>query len=177
MNFSIPDSIQTVLVLIVIAIIGILVKSLTSFLQEKKKDFANKDFDSTLNKAIDIVCSVVDSVSQTYVDDLKAEGKFDIEHQKEATQKAIEQAKDLLNENSKELIITAYNDLDEWIEALLADCKKTKEEVEREHEESIRQLEECESTFIEEYEDDYYYSPSCPWNAPGMSVRDFIYTT
>lgn len=116
MNFSIPDSIQTVLVLIVIAIIGILVKSLTSFLQEKKKDFANKDFDSTLNKAIDVVCSVVDSVSQTYVDDLKAEGKFDIEHQKEATQKAIEQAKDLLNENSKELIITAYNDLDEWIE-------------------------------------------------------------
>lgn len=67
-------------------------------------------------------------------------------------------------------------DLDEWIESLLADCKKTKEEVEREHEESIRQLEEGESTYTEEYEDDYYYSPSCPWNAPGMSVRDFIYT-
>ena len=34
---------------------------------------------------------------------------------------------------------------------------------------------------VEEYEDDYCpsatrgdYSPSCPWNAPGMSISDFI---
>ena len=28
--------------------------------------------------------------------------------------------------------------------------------------------------FEEDYDDRDFYSPSCPWNAPGMSVSDFI---
>ena len=41
---------------------------------------------------------------------------------------------------------------------------------------------ECEYDFDDEFNEDYYtpsctagdYSPSCPWNAPGMSIKDFI---
>ena len=42
-------------------------------------------------------------------------------------------------------------------------------------------LEEYKSGFFDSPEEEYRpscsngdYSPSCPWNAPGMSVRDFI---
>lgn len=50
-----------------------------------------------------------------------------------------------------------------------------------------RLISEAETEFenqqlLEEDDEDYYicsstngdYSPSCPWNAPGMSVKDFI---
>lgn len=37
-------------------------------------------------------------------------------------------------------------------------------------------LEDCyeDDTMQDEYYPQGYYSPSAPWNAPGMSVRDFI---
>ena len=37
-----------------------------------------------------------------------------------------------------------------------------------------REEEERESWFEDESEDRGLYSPSMPWNAPGMSVSDFI---
>lgn len=76
-----------------------------------------------------------------------------------------------------------YSDkvLDEWIQSLIEDCKKSKEEIEKEHEEFCKRLEEQElleiqheMDYLRHEEESRYYSPSCPWNAPGMSVRDFI---
>ena len=50
------------------------------------------------------------------------------------------------------------------------------------NDESEEKEEETESSPCMDDEDDFHYtsstyydySPSCPWNAPGMSVRDFI---
>ena len=75
---------------------------------------------------------------------------------------------------------TTEKDIDNWITDLKAEIKKTPEEREAESLEMIKHLEECENN--NSYYDDYYtpsathgdYSPSCPWNAPGMSISDFI---
>lgn len=60
-----------------------------------------------------------------------------------------------------------YSDemLDEWIEAL----KKPEEETEFEE---IPEIIEEEQRYISCTTHDY--SPSHPWDAPGMSIRDFI---
>lgn len=73
-------------------------------------------------------------------------------------------------------------DLDEWIKQLKEELAKTPEQKEAESKEYIEWLMEKEFAELKREEDEYYtpsatagdYSPSCPWNAPGCSIRDFI---
>ena len=78
---------------------------------------------------------------------------------------------------------TSRESLNEWIDELKREIAKTPEEQERESLELIDRLCEYDARELEreareqerkERDADAYYSPSCPWNAPGMSVRDFI---
>lgn len=67
-------------------------------------------------------------------------------------------------------------ELDGWIDSLREELAKTPEEREREAEKRIEAEEEAY------YEESHRYSsctagdysPSSPWNAPGMSIHDFI---
>lgn len=74
-------------------------------------------------------------------------------------------------------------DIDAWIQSMKEDYAKTPEQLEKEREEYWdmvykAELEEAKG----EYDERHYtpsatagdYSPSCPWNAPGMSISDFI---
>lgn len=116
---------------VLIAAIPVLAKYIIAYLQTKQSQIEdnkkNYDFASTLEKALEIVTSVVKYVSQTYVDDLKAQGKFDASAQEEALKKAIETIQSQLDEQTKELLITAYGDLQTWIrvqiEATIKDSK------------------------------------------------------
>ena len=76
-------------------------------------------------------------------------------------------------------------DLDAWIGSLQEELEKTPEQREKESQEMIERL--CEADLeefrrdMDRYEYEYCpsasagdYSPSHPWDAPGMSVRDFI---
>lgn len=116
---------------VLIAAIPVLTKYIIAYLQTKQSQIEdnkkNYDFASTLEKALEIVTSVVKYVSQTYVDDLKAQGKFDASAQEEALKKAIETIQSQLDEQTKELLITAYGDLQTWIrvqiEAAIKDSK------------------------------------------------------
>lgn len=71
------------------------------------------------------------------------------------------------------------DELDEWIIWLKEELAKTPEEKEKESQEYLDWLMKQELKNIDQ--DEYCpsaahgdYSPSCPWNAPGMSVSDFI---
>ena len=91
--------------------------------------------------------------------------------------------------NSKEEQIQealAYYDdetLDKWVSSLLEDRAKTPEELEQEREELARELEREELARVLDGEKGRKYTPSStardygpgnPWDAPGMSVKDFI---
>lgn len=116
---------------VLIAAIPILTNYLVKFLESKKTELddnkKNADFSNTLGKALEIVSTVVKYVSQTYVDDLKKQGKFDASAQEEALKKAIETIQSQLDEDAKTLLIAAYGDLSQWIriqiEATIKDSK------------------------------------------------------
>lgn len=72
-------------------------------------------------------------------------------------------------------------EFEEWLDSLRKDLKKTPEELEEESRISCEEMAEREA---QELYDELHggcpsstagdYSPSNPWDAPGMSIRDFI---
>lgn len=76
-----------------------------------------------LNKYVDsaqkAISNVVLSVSQVYVDSLKAQGSFTKEAQTAAKKKAIETAKSLITEESKNAIIILYGDFDSYLDSFI----------------------------------------------------------
>lgn len=70
------------------------------------------------------------------------------------------------------------NELDEWI----ADLKNMISDMEHGEAHGEEYAEECAKEYAEEYEEEPYissctagdYSPSHPWDAPGMSISDFM---
>ena len=68
--------------------------------------------------------------------------------------------------------------LKDWIISLQEELMKTPEQKEAESREFLERLCQAELEELkreqEREREEKYYSPSCPWNAPGMSVHDFI---
>ena len=87
-----------------------------------------------LNVLIDgtqvLVTSVVKSVSQTYVDVLKASGSFNEEAQKNAKETALVKAKELLSAEAIEAIEKLHGNVDMYLDVLIEkvvlEIKKTK---------------------------------------------------
>lgn len=68
-----------------------------------------------LKKVGELVRAAVVQVQQTYVEDMKAAGKFDSELQKVAFQKARDAVLYMLNEETKKIVIDAVGDFDVYI--------------------------------------------------------------
>lgn len=112
---------------IIISGCGIALAKYLCALINKKIDEAQKNIeldeglkvDSYIDKAQDAIETAVLQTMQTYVDTLKKQNKFDKEAQEEAKNKALEIAKKLISEESKDAIILLYNDFDLYVEANL----------------------------------------------------------
>lgn len=63
--------------------------------------------------------------NQVYVDDLKKNGKFDLASQKEAMQKSIIRAKEIMSDETKKIIETAFGDIDKYLTASIEALIKT----------------------------------------------------
>ena len=68
-----------------------------------------------LKKVEELVRAAVVQVQQTYVEDMKAAGKFDSELQKVAFQKARDAVLYMLNEETKKIVVDAVGDFDVYI--------------------------------------------------------------
>ena len=94
----------------------------TKINDEKLKQYMNQFFDAVL--------SAVKAVDQTYVDDLKKQGKFDLAAQKAALCAAKEMALAELSDDAKEMLEHVFADLgaktETQIESTLYDLKKGK---------------------------------------------------
>ena len=108
-----------ILYVIIVGSVPVVAKYIVSYLDSKKKqvdiDTNNKAFQDTLSDAIEIIQKVVDTVSQKYVESLKASGEFTEEAQIEAFNKALNTSKLLISAESQRILRTAYTDIDEWI--------------------------------------------------------------
>ena len=71
----------------------------------------NMTIKAFLTEATDAVSTAVTYTSQTFVDALKKEGKFDKDKQQEALEKSLDKAISLLSEPAKKALEDIYDDL------------------------------------------------------------------
>lgn len=69
-----------------------------------------------IERATDIVADIVLQVQQTFVDSLKHRGEFNAETAKEAKDKAVKMANELIAAELKEAIENIYGSFEEWLD-------------------------------------------------------------
>ena len=113
------DILKEIFELVIIPILGVgtayvcyLIKVKIAELKEKSKNETEQKYLSMLDKTI---CEAVLATTQTYVDALKKEGKFDAEAQKVAFQKTYEAVMLLLTAEAKSYLENAVGDLTVYV--------------------------------------------------------------
>lgn len=98
------------------ALITWLVTELVKWLKSKTN---NETLINSLRIAEEVVNKVVPYVNQVYVDQLKADGKFDLKAQQEAFNLAVTECKILIKPDIVELINSTYGDFEEWLKVTI----------------------------------------------------------
>lgn len=100
------------------------------YIDLKIQQIENEKVKNALSNVSNIVFDSVHYVNQTYVEGLKAEGKFDKEAQQHALLLAKSRAIDLMNEQTKRILTIEYEDVDKYIttiiESIIAQQKTNK---------------------------------------------------
>lgn len=109
--------------LCIIPLLGILVKYLVEYLS-KKKEQIEATTDNTLkvkytSMLLDTISECVIATNQTYVNELKALGKFDLEAQEIAFNKTYDNTMKILSEEAKEYLSQIYGDLELYIKQVI----------------------------------------------------------
>lgn len=103
----------------VIPLLGVLTVYAVKFIKVKSEEIQllseNELIDKYVGIAADTISACVLATNQTYVDTLKAQGKFDAEAQKEAFQKTADAVKTLLSDEAKTILSEAFGDLEVYI--------------------------------------------------------------
>lgn len=98
-----------------------------AIIQKNSEKAENEQIQSLINYAGEAISVAVMTVSQTYVDTMKTQGKFDKEAQAIAKQMAIDKAKELISKEMKSAIETVYSNfdayLDNYIETIVRESK------------------------------------------------------
>ena len=104
---------------VLIPLLAILVKYFTKFVNSKAEEIKQKTDNDTYKKYIDMledtIVTTVTSTNQTYVEALKAQGKFDGEAQKIAFQMTYDAIIKTLSEEAKKYLSAAVGDLNSYI--------------------------------------------------------------
>ena len=104
---------------VLIPLLGLLVKYFSQFVHIKSEELKQKNDDATYQKYITMldstIVNVVTATQQTYVDSLKAQGKFDAEAQKEAFKRSYEGIMAVLGDEAKKYLESAVGDLNAYI--------------------------------------------------------------
>ena len=123
MSINLTNLLMELLYVVLIGAIPIVSKYLIQQIEAKKneilKDDKTKDFQNSIEGAMSLVEKVVDYVSQTYVDALKKEGKFDAVAQQNAYNKAVEALEKLMDDDMKHILINVYGDLSTWMKVAI----------------------------------------------------------
>ena len=109
---EILKSALSVLALLVSYGITLLANYLSKIIKEKIK---NQSVATTLETVSNIVFESVNTISQTYVDDIKKQNLFDKTAQKTAFEKAYQTAYSMLTEKTKKVIKETFGSVEEYL--------------------------------------------------------------
>ena len=122
-------TILDLLSIVLIGVIPVLTTKLIKFINIKialAKDSAQSENEKRILEAIQkTVETVVNYVSQTFVDTLKNKGEFTPEEQAAALKMALEKTEEMLSEEAKEFIMANYGDITEWLTTIIEATVKT----------------------------------------------------
>lgn len=111
--------INEIFTVILIPLLGIITKYFIAFINLKTAEFKQKKEDALYQKYIDMlnatIINAVTTTTQTYVNSLKAQGKFDTEAQAEAFNKTYQSVISVLGEEAQNYLSSAIGDLNEYI--------------------------------------------------------------
>lgn len=112
-------------------LLGVLTTFLIVFINKKAQELKAQTDNELYHKYIDMleqtVINCVIATNQTYVDSLKAQGKFDLEAQKEAFNRTYNQVMLILADDAKEYLSSAVGDLNAYITNMIeAQVKENK---------------------------------------------------
>ncbi|MDD3172222.1 MAG: hypothetical protein PHF63_00910 [Herbinix sp.] len=106
-----------------VGIMGVLTFYVTRYLKERSDAFSeNEDLaflSKYLEKAVEVIQTVVIAINQTYVDDIREkskDGKLTPEEQAEAFNLAKDEVLELLSDEMKTAISYFYGDIDKWVD-------------------------------------------------------------
>lgn len=106
------ETLFNVVLLIVLPYLAYLVQQrVNADMNASHAEYVNK----LIDKAGGIVSDVVITIQQTFVDSLKAQGKFDAQAQKEAFERAKVSILAMLSEEAKAAIIEVYGSIEIWM--------------------------------------------------------------
>lgn len=130
MNSSVLlKAIIDLLSLVLIGVIPVLATKLIGFINTKillAREAAKTENEKRILESIQkTVETVVNYVSQTFVDTLKNRGEFTPEEQAAALKMALEKVEEMLTDEAKEFIMANYGDLTEWLITIIEATVKT----------------------------------------------------
>lgn len=122
---------QQVFELCIIPLLGIVTFYIVQFIKTKTEELNANNSNEILNKYIEMlsntICECVIATNQTYVDSLKAQGKFDIEAQKKAFEMTYNSVISILTDDAKLYLTSIYGDLTSYITNMIeAEVNKNK---------------------------------------------------
>ena len=118
-QIEVTQFLQSLLYIVVTAIVPITLPFVIKLVKAQVNKIDNQKVKELLDMAFNDVSVAVTQVTQTYVDSLKKEGKFDEVTQKVAFEKAKTLALELINKESKEAITKMHGDLNNYIDVLI----------------------------------------------------------
>ncbi|CDG37270.1 hypothetical protein CTHBC1_2687 [Acetivibrio thermocellus BC1] len=125
MNSEFINTIMTAVVLpLLVAVSGYLIAYLRKKAAEVTANIENQTIRFYIEEANEIVFQAVETLFQTYVDDLKKKGQFTKEAQQEAFNRAKDITLQLLSAEAREILIEIYGDLDLWIKTKIEQAVK-----------------------------------------------------
>ena len=120
MSFS--ELLANILNTVMVAVIPILVSFLVKRINIQTK---NETINNYLTIAENAVSTAVQTISQTYVDALKSDGKFTAEEQKQAFEMAKTTAKQIMGDSALQALAQLTSDSNAWLEAKIEATVRT----------------------------------------------------
>lgn len=107
----------------ILPLFAILTKYLVAWIEIKIGELTEQKNDAQFTKYMtllqDTVISCVIATNQTYVDTLKAQGKFDLEAQKVALQKTYDAVMAILTEDAVKYLNSVLGDFDAYVNTMI----------------------------------------------------------
>ena len=122
---------QQIFELCIIPLLGIVTFYIVQFIKTKTEELNANNSNEVLSKYIEMlsntICECVIATNQTYVDSLKAQGKFDAEAQKKAFEMTYNSVINILTDEAKIYLTSIYGDLTVYITNMIeAEVNKNK---------------------------------------------------